>query len=382
MNKYDKKQKILPVLLSFSLSFLSTGCSDIQSPAAESISIQKNTVEENTVAMTENHISEVITDQLVVDAEIIIPENLEYVQYELTKKAVPKEDIGVFLKTEPIITDNPNYPGAYTAEAPDGSEFSTNEGYFRYARDLKKDDELVAMIESAYSAKSYKKEETRDLDFESADEAVQSGKDKIKELTGWDSEAIAVFSLEYQDLAALQNDLMQRDGYQKEVEMGITHEISVSETDNLYYIAYALTKDGLPIYNGLDEPGISMAVDLFWDSATNVTMLIDKDSIRYLYCRNGLFDVKPDTQTQALISAETALEKVKDIYSNTIISSKATISRIWLEYIPVPYTENPDLFRLSPYWCVQTDWLEEDGHVSSSAERINAVTGGNLSYGQ
>lgn len=352
MKKFHNKGK--GMLLALSIHLLFTGCSNAQAPvqtetAADILENTEQTNMETTNAKNteKNHISERITDKLVIDAEIITPENQEYLSYKLTKKAFPKEDIHMFLKAEADITENPNYANAYLAQTTDGSEFSANEGNFRYARDAKKEEELTAMIE----ANSYKKKETKDLNFLSMDEAVQLGREKIRELTGWDSEAIEIIG-------------------------------DSSEGNEFYYINYSLTKDGLPIYNGINEPKISMAVDLFWDSAVTITMLVDKDGIRYLHCRNGLFDLSPEQPPQMILSAEAALEKVKEIYSNILMDSQGTISKVWLEYISVPDMENPKQFRLSPYWCVQIDWLTEDGYLSSSAERINAVTGGDLSYGK
>lgn len=141
---------------------------------------------------------------------------------------------------------------------------------------------------------------------------------------------------------------------------------------------YELTKDGLPIYSGINEPGISMAVETFWTAETRITMMLDKDGIHYIASKGGSFDASPEAEAQTIISAEAALEAVKEIYVNTILSSQVTISRIWLEYVVVPDWEEKEQYKLVPYWCVQID----SPSGNSSAERINAITGGNLSYGE
>ena len=49
-----------------------------------------------------------------------------------------------------------------------------------------------------------------------------------------------------------------------------------------------------------------------------------------------------------------------------------------MEYVVVPDWEEQEQYKLVPYWCVQID----SPSGNSSAERINAITGGNLSYGE
>lgn len=83
-------------------------------------------------------------------------------------------------------------------------------------------------------------------------------------------------------------------------------------------------------------------------------------------------------QTEENNTLMTGASAVKEIYVNTILNSQVTISRIWLEYVVVPDWEEKEQYKLVPYWCVQID----SPSGNSSAERINAITGGNLSYGE
>jgi hypothetical protein len=222
-------------------------------------------------------------------------------------------------------------------------------------------------------------EELSDLSFLSAEKAVQMGKVKIKELTGQNSEVLAAFALNREKLTELEEQYRQTQKYQEDAQRGKATTVDDwSDEDEMYYMEYELTKDGLPIFSGINEPGISTAVETFWTAETRITMLLDKDGICCIAGRGGIFDASPETEAQTIISAEEALEAVKEIYVNTILDLPVTISGIWLEYVAVPDWEETEQYRLVPYWCVQID--SDSG--SSSAERINAITGGNLSYGE
>ena len=49
--------------------------------------------------------------------------------------------------------------------------------------------------------------------------------------------------------------------------------------------------------------------------------------------------------------------------------------------IPDWTTEISKPIELRPYWCIIKN-VEEDGEQYITADRINAITGGNLSYGE
>lgn len=391
--KKSVSKKVFALSVFLSAGVLLTGCSGTAVEPSESTN---TSMESSTDVMQgsaqsvggaesgTNHISEKLSDQLVIDAEVVLPKEQVYSVYALTKQAFPREDLDVFFGvSEAVVTDHPEWVGAYSAKTEEGGYFSTNPyGNFTYAKDEERDAYIVYLVESAYynaGSYSFQKEEIQNLSFLDAEKAIQMGKEKIKELTGQDSEILTAYALNRELLTALEEKYRQTQKYQEDVQTG--EEITVddwSDADEIYYMEYELTKDGLPIYSGINEPGISMAVETFWTAETRITMLFDKDGIRYMASRGGVFDASPEAEAQTIISAEEALEAVKEIYVNTILSSQVTISRIWLEYVVVPDWEEKEQYKLVPYWCV----LIDSPSGNSSAERINAITGGNLSYGE
>ncbi len=321
---------------------------------------------------------------LVIDADVVLPKEQVYSVYALTKQAFPREDLNAFFGvSEAAVTVHPEWVGAYSAGTEEGGYFSTDPyGNFTYAKDEERDGYIVYLVESAYynaGSCSFQKEEIQDLSFLDAEKAIQMGKEKIKELTGQDSEVLVAYALNQEILTELEAEYRQTKKYQEDAQTGKeTAGDDWSDADEIYYLEYELTKDGLPIYSGINEPGISMAVETFWTAETRITMMLDKNGIRYIASKGGIFDARPEAEAQTIISAEAALEAVKEIYVNTILSSQVTISRIWLEYVVVPDWEEQEQYKLAPYWCVQID----SPSGNSSVERINAITGGNLSYGE
>ena len=370
-----------------SVGMLLTGCSGTAEPSESTPTGSSTEVMQGSVGVAEsgtNHISEKLSDMLVIDADVTLPKDQIYSVYTLTKQAFPREDLDVFFGvSQAAVTAHPEWVGAYSAETEEGGYFSTDPyGNFTYTKDEERDDYIIYLVESAYynaGSCSFQKEEISDLSFLNAENAIQMGKEKIKELTGQDSEVLAAYALNQEILTELEKKYRQTQKYQEDAQTGKETTVDDwSDADEIYYMEYELTKDGLPIYSGINEPGISMAVETFWTAETRITMMLDKDGIRYIAGRGGIFDASPEAEAQTIISAEAALEAVKEIYVNTILSSQVTISRIWLEYVVVPDWEEQEQYKLVPYWCVQID----SPSGNSSAERINAITGGNLSYGE
>ncbi len=382
----SKRMFALSALMSAGI--LLTGCSGTAAEPSESTQMGSSTeAVKGSIGGPEsgtNHISEKVSDMLVIDADVVLPKEQVYSVYALTRQAFAREDLDVFFGgAEAVVTVHPEWVGAYSAKTEEGGYFSTDPyGNFTYAKDEERDDYIVYLVESAYynaGSCSFRKEEIPDLSFLSAENAISMGKERIKELTGQDSEVLAAYALNREILTGLEEEYRQTQKYREDAHRGKeTTMDDWSDTDEIYYMEYELTKDGLPIYSGINEPGISMAVETFWTAETRITMLLDKDGIRYIAGRGGIFDASPEAEAQTIISAEAALESVKEIYGNTILSSQATISRIWMEYVVVPDWEEKEQYKLAPYWCVQID----SPSGNSSAERINAITGGNLSYGE
>jgi len=337
------------------------------------------------------HITRSISENLDIDADIDFPSNKEYAIYCVERKKFSQEYFNLFLSeedSERTIFENPNYPRAFVVETGRGSDMGIKDGYLNYQRRMGYDHEVVAMIEGRLMIEeelfySENNGNTKELSFQSKEEAIRLGESKIKEVLDCQLEEIRTVALDHRDLKNLQDDLLKKDSYKTELENGTSTQIGEwSEEDDVYYIQYILKQDDLPIHNAILEPQVSMSIDVFWSFPVNITVLVDKDGISYFNFRNALDGLGEIKEKKTIITANEALEKIEEIYNNIILTDKTTISKIWLEYIPVPNWKDTSQMELRPYWCIQIDTVNIGGEKWSQVERINAITGGNLSYGE
>ena len=84
-----------------------------------------------------------------------------------------------------------------------------------------------------------------------------------------------------------------------------------------------------------------------------------------------------------ILSSEEALGILQKEDEEIISDKTGEIEEIKLEYVMIPdwTTEISKPIELRPYWCIIKN-VEEDGEQYTTADRINAITGGDLSYGE
>uniref|UniRef100_UPI002ED3785E hypothetical protein n=1 Tax=Parablautia intestinalis TaxID=2320100 RepID=UPI002ED3785E len=149
--RVSKKMFALSVLMS--VGILLTGCSGTKAEPSESTPIESSTEAiQGSVGGAEsgtNHISEKLSDMLVIDAEVVLPKEQVYSVYALTKQAFPREDLDAFFGvSEAVVTDHPEWVGAYSAKTEEGGYFSTDPyGNFTYAKEEERDDYIVYLVE-------------------------------------------------------------------------------------------------------------------------------------------------------------------------------------------------------------------------------------------
>lgn len=152
-----KKMFALSVLMSAAI--LMTGCSGIAAGTLESTetergseALQESAASAGGAVTGGNHISGQWSDQLVVDAEVVLPKENAYSVYALTKNTFPREDLANFFGvSEAVVTAHPAWTGAYFAEMKGGGYFRTDPlGNFTYAEDEEKDEYIIYLVESAY----------------------------------------------------------------------------------------------------------------------------------------------------------------------------------------------------------------------------------------
>lgn len=162
----------------------------------------------------------------------------------------------------------------------------------------------------------------------------------------------------------------------KEVETGM-EVVGQWQAEEYMALEYVLVKDNIAIM-GLDEPQQPYVIDIWGAQAAYIQAILGDGKILYLSMR-GMVDIIDEGQDVIRITREQAVEIAKSAEADIVSDDVWKNQEIWLEYVPVPDWSASVLKpnTLTPYWCI----VRSDGELESVI-RINAVTGGNLAYGE
>lgn len=163
-------------------------------------------------------------------------------------------------------------------------------------------------------------------------------------------------------------------------EYGQDLGIEIWNAEEYTALEYELYKDGIPLM-GLNEPKQGYYLELFGVDPVYVRALVGDGEILCLTVQ-GLFEIQ-DSDRAELITREEALQIAEKEREEISSDSIWEMKEIRLEYVPIPDWTDTMLEpkELVPYWCVIG--IKSNGEETyEEAVRINAVTGGNLAYGE
>lgn len=191
-----------------------------------------------------------------------------------------------------------------------------------------------------------------------------------------------VYILEDEEEFCLQKGvkITMTDVIKKQKEM-TENLITQSETQKLtkrylgkdaYYLSFIVEKQGIPMASD-NEPGFLTAEGNPNVQATNVEIIVDENGIQYLSIQ-GAF-VLEENKEENIITAQEAVQYIKNGYDDQIIEESRTFDNVWLEYAFVSTTSFEDYHKgtLEPYWV----FVDSENDI---AERINAITGDNFRF--
>ena len=147
-------------------------------------------------------------------------------------------------------------------------------------------------------------------------------------------------------------------------------------------VEYELSFGGVPLLGG-DEPGPSFYLDIAPPMYVIMQGLFGDGNLLYLNIE-GIFDVISSeevsliSQSEAEKNAKEALLTASPENENVVFQEKK------LEYVLLPDWETESMWptRMVPYWYFMYEKVDEDGYSSQYPVRINAITGGNMTYGE
>lgn len=156
-------------------------------------------------------------------------------------------------------------------------------------------------------------------------------------------------------------------------------EITEWEADEYIGLEYEIVKDDIPVM-GLEEPDQGYKAEIWAAQPAYIQMIIGDGKILYLSAR-GLVE-SGESEKVTVISKEEAIQIAEKENEEILSDTDWEIEEVKLEYVSIPdwSAELPQPKELVPYWCIIQKSTGEETY--KNAVRINAVTGGDLSYGE
>ena len=329
------------------------------------------------------HLFQQLDDNVQVDAEVILPEKEAYCTYTLKMvDCDPDRLFAIF---------SPEGYGSYTLDDRRSLRYFESSGkklvvrddsisYSAYNIDFGDNPMQDVNTLMYYYTQEHPQTEPHDLSFMTVAAMEQVCNDVFGQLgIAFEPKLERCVTLTGQEIMDFQNELF---GGSYDPEAGRTPTGLTSATDTCY-LEFSFTYDGLPLL-GSEEPGVASAVSMMPTPSVTATIMINADGIQkcdvYYPCT-----IAAESQPQAVLTPDEAIAALKDKYNLEIHTSSEVFSNVWLEYIPIA-TE--DSVTLTPYWCFvsHSAWgnSDETGGVNpeyANAQRFNAITGKDLTYG-
>jgi len=163
-------------------------------------------------------------------------------------------------------------------------------------------------------------------------------------------------------------------------EYDVYDDTFTPDAEKYYFLQFGVEKDGIPIMN-FAEADQTYQVEIWGAQRTGIDVVCADSKVLFLSV-SGLYEYG-EAESGKLISQEEA-RKIAEEKNSLLLTDTAkkdlSTAAVWLEYVGLPDYTRSDfaLDKLAPYWCIS--WPDEDGYPQ--AIRINAITGGDLAYGE
>lgn len=334
------KKKLLLIIASSMLIFSLTGCF----PDGKK-TLSKDGLISNLISIPEE-LQKTLDENLIIDADIVVPETFPARTYQATLKEEDKEKIEeVFLSNKEITNveefsndfdkTKKNYLYSTTDDASlfieGGSLFFYEKKAIerQYTRYVKGDSSFID-----YNLKeTFPKETLNNVDREAS---VQSFKDICDGLEVEISGEPEVYALDAENLDRITD-------YSEEQPNGEPIE-KWTEEDQVYFITAHVLYDAFPMtqFGYITKSGYGKGTCL--SAIFGVDGLIE-------FSLNPFYEIIDNGKDISKIcSLDVANNAIKEKYKNTILSNPVTVSEIRLEYVPVQKDVEKQIYELTPMW--------------------------------
>ncbi|MDC3424450.1 hypothetical protein NC797_08000 [Aquibacillus sp. 3ASR75-11] len=378
-------RKILALLLGVYFLFVLSACSFPNGGEQIDSSSEKVNKDKSDVS-TPDSINQELDENLTIKADItaVDTNNLKTNSISL-KKFNEDKIINTFLKDRTIVRKDeiknvlfPEYKDKYL-EFSDGSYLTIQLGSLRFRTPYFKDREYDNVISgSTYFIRPDLKDVFTETNLGTIDKnfAVDQVKAVLNEIKIQQLGTPEVIALDYKTLESQWEDYETKDGSQP---------LKFEKEDEAYVVIFPVVLDKTNITNkGYYNAGNQMNA-----VGSRIMGVVNKDGLISLTVQ-GIYEIEGTLKENITpIPLETALEKVKNKYKNTLITDPIVINKIALEYVPTVSNDQSIEFKLIPAWVfsAKQDITVNDkkGGTFQSSQNftilINALTGNELRNG-
>lgn len=379
-----KKRFIRILAITLACVFSLAGCS----PDEEGNTVSGNTEMTNiantdgTSVLEPQQITQELCENMSIDAKAVIPAKTQYSTYTLKMVDCSPERLFDIFGTdgsEKYTTEERGDSGTTMYAKSDGANLVVYDNAISYSA-YKDDNSMQAVADLMYYyTQEYAQSQPHDLSFMTVTEMEEYGRDILSKLgVAWDVELQTCVTLSGQEILDFQKEMLQKSSYAEFVT-----PTTLDTAEDTCYLEFAFSYDGIPLL-GSDEPDIYSNIDMLPPPACTAVMIFNANGIQDCDV-NFPCTAEASSEPQTILSLEEAIAALKEKYDLEILYDSQKIVGIWLEYIPVTQEQST---VLTPYWCFSISSLikKDDGTEfwtePEYAERINAITGKDLAYGE
>ena len=333
-------------------------------------------IEENSIT-DQGDIQETITENLTVNTKIEIPEK-SFATYNTEYKNFDNEKIVELLwpeSSEEEIQIN-EYDGGASEITFQDETVALGAGVMKYD----KNDEIKYLSSLASYAEENALLEKKNLSFMKEEEAISNIEAFLSSLElGTSLGERETFALSKEDMLSIQNAMKSDEDYKSFYESGKFQEQIFDADDEMYYIKYSFSLDGVPVF-GEGDPTVQMS------GGVEQPLLADPMGATFLFSNLGICEIRLtgmvhqlniEAENQEIIRFDGIKKALVKKFGDVILSDNYNLSNMWLEYFPKRKEDSFDKVELIPVWCCKFD-INGDINVDY-ALRFNAITGEEIS---
>ena len=333
-------------------------------------------IEENSIT-EQGDIQETITENLTVNTKIEIP-GKSFATYNTEYKNFDNEKIVELLWPESSEEEIQikEYDGGTSEITFQDETVALGAGVMKYD----KNDEIKYLSSLASYAEENALLEKKNLSFMKEEEAISNIEAFLSSLElGTSLGERETFALSKEDMLSIQNAMKSDEDYKSFYESGKFQEQIFDADDEMYYIKYSFSLDGVPVF-GEGDPTVQMS------GGVEQPLLADPMGATFLFSNSGICEIRltgmvnqlnVETENQEIIRFDGIKKALVKKFGDVILSDNYNLSNMWLEYFPKRKEDSFDKVELIPVWCCKFD-INGDINVDY-ALRFNAITGEEIS---